>query len=157
PRGVRQPVGARCTDARGRDLLGVFAVCLSVAIGLVVAQGAMGATAHARKPRAHVPRAFEEFTIPASKGQSDKITAGPDGNLWFTAGPANEIGRITPSGVISEFPIPTPRSGPDGIAAGPDGNLWFAEDNGHKIGRITPSGAINEFPIPAPASFPYTI
>src|ERR1700691_4514820 len=32
------------------------------------------------------------------------ITPGPDGNLWFTEKSANEIGKITPAGVISSFP-----------------------------------------------------
>ena len=31
------------------------------------------------------------------------ITAGPDGNLWFTETGANGIGRITPAGVVTEF------------------------------------------------------
>ena len=37
------------------------------------------------------------------------ITAGPDGNLWFTECNinGNAIGRITTSGVITEFMLPT--------------------------------------------------
>src|SRR5713101_2953032 len=54
------------------------------------------------------------------------ITAGPDGNLWFTESEANQLGRITPESpnIISEFPIPTLQSVPLGITAGPDGNFW---------------------------------
>src|SRR5436309_16032742 len=57
------------------------------------------------------------------------ITAGPDGNLWFTEGSAfvvNRIGRLTTSGTLTEF-----SSGISGasfvarITRGPDGNLWF--------------------------------
>ena len=66
------------------------------------------------------------------------ITAGPDDNLWFTEFRGNNIGRITPGGVITEFPLSTPGSGPAGIAAGSDDNLWFTEQLGNKIGRITP-------------------
>ncbi len=33
------------------------------------------------------------------------ITAGPDGNLWFTEVVGN-IGRITPTGKITQFPTP---------------------------------------------------
>jgi hypothetical protein len=51
------------------------------------------------------------------------ITSGPDGNLWFTE--SNNIGRITPAGVISEFPIPSGNTA-TGITSGPDGNLWVA-------------------------------
>jgi streptogramin lyase len=65
------------------------------------------------------------------------ITAGPDGNLWFTEYGGNKIGRITTAGSITEFAIPTANSGPTGITAGHDGNLWFTESNGNKIGRIT--------------------
>jgi streptogramin lyase len=77
-----------------------------------------------------------------------RITAGPDGNLWFTEWLADKIGRITPSGTITQFQIPTAESHPYGITAGPDGNLWFVEEHGDKIGRITPSGAITEFRTP---------
>jgi streptogramin lyase len=85
------------------------------------------------------------------------ITAGPDGNVWFTEWLADKIGRITPNGTISQFQIPTAASRPYGITAGPDGNLWFTEERGDKIGRITPSGAISEFQIPTAGSFPYGI
>jgi streptogramin lyase len=75
------------------------------------------------------------------------ITAGPDGNLWFTDTFNNKIGRITPAGAITEFPGDTTTLNvPQGITAGPDGNLWFADTNNNKIGRITPAGAITEFP-----------
>ncbi len=74
------------------------------------------------------------------------ITAGPDGNLWFTEGfgvPAGSpelaraaIGRITLEGAITEFPLPQADSAPVGITAGPDGNLWFTESFSNKIGRV---------------------
>ena len=77
------------------------------------------------------------------------ITAGPDGNLWFTqhTTPLDSVqksivGRITPSGVITEFSAGlSPKAGPFGITQGPDGNLWFA-DSGNKpgYGSITTSG-----------------
>jgi streptogramin lyase len=81
------------------------------------------------------------------------ITAGPDGNLWFTEASANRIGRITPTGVITEFSAGITK-GPDSITAGPDGNLWFTEasiqnqETGEVtpggIGRITPRGVVTE-------------
>jgi virginiamycin B lyase len=76
------------------------------------------------------------------------ITAGPDGNLWFTEGSIKRIGRITPEGVVTEFPVaPAPcHSGcPELIIAGPDGNLWFTEELEAVIGRITPEGVVTEF------------
>ena len=72
-----------------------------------------------------------------------EITAGPDGNLWFTEGPST-IGRITPAGEVTKF-----WSGSaEGITAGPDGSLWFAVPGaaaggvtvGGAIGRMNPSG-----------------
>jgi len=84
----------------------------------------------------------------------EAITAGPDGNLWFTERYAGRIGRITPDGVVTEFAdgISTWGGGfrePNwlgGITAGPDGNVWFTEQGGDIVGRITPDGAVTEFP-----------
>jgi len=83
--------------------------------------------------------AITEFPIPAEfNGPPLKITAGPDGNLWFTT--PTKIERISPTGVVTEFPIHFLGPPPDlsGITAGPDGNVWFTESTGNKIGRITP-------------------
>ena len=85
-----------------------------------------------------------EFPVPSGGGPLF-ITAGPDGNLWFTEAASN-IGRITTGGTITEFPLSTPAN--RGITAGPDGNLWFTERAGNRIGRITTGGTITEFPLP---------
>jgi streptogramin lyase len=88
-----------------------------------------------------------EFPVPTSGTGTFGVTAGPDGNVWFTEGNANKIGRINPiTEVITEFPVPTAGGFPFGIVAGPDGNLWFVENVGNRIGRITPAGVITEFP-----------
>src|SRR5207253_5657557 len=58
------------------------------------------------------------------------ITAGPDGNMWFTEtiigpkvinspGPNGQIGRITPAGKISTYRLPS-GSVPSHITMGPD-------------------------------------
>ena len=74
-----------------------------------------------------------------------RITAGPDGNVWFTEPYTLRIGRITPSGVITEFSDGISVNVlPQGITLGPDGNLWFTGGLSH-IGRITPSGVVTEF------------
>ena len=73
------------------------------------------------------------------------ITAGPDGNLWFTDSAYDKIRRISTTGSITEFPVPTAGSGLGHITPGPDGNLWFVEENMGNIGRITPSGAVAEY------------
>ena len=52
-----------------------------------------------------------EFPLPTAGIVPAGITAGPDGNLWFTASTAvgniSKLGRITPAGQITEF-LPTP-------------------------------------------------
>ncbi len=88
-----------------------------------------------------------EYPVATAQANPSGVALGKDGNVWFTEEYANQIGRITPAGVVTEFPIPTANSGPMGIAAGPDGNLWFTEFFGDKIGRITTTGAVTgEFP-----------
>lgn len=112
-----------------------------------------------------------------ANGSLDNITAGPDGNLWFTDDRINyadsAIGRITPAGRVTEYPIPgafypgqNARSWkPMYISTGPDGNLWFNEafpvdtltssGNVGAIGRITPAGQITVFPSFSPESRPF--
>jgi streptogramin lyase len=104
----------------------------------------------------------EQFELPLpDSGQQGAfgITAGPDGNVWFTELVGNRIGRIDPSThQITEFPVPTANSEPIAITKGPDGNLWFAEQDGEKIGRIVPSThEITEFPIPSGGGEPRAI
>jgi hypothetical protein len=71
--------------------------------------------------------------------QPADITAGPDGNLWFTEPGINGIGRITLAGVVTEFSAGiSAGASPSGITAGPDGALWFTEPGVNSIGRITP-------------------
>jgi streptogramin lyase len=106
-----------------------------------------------------------EFPLPTIGYSSDWITAGPDGNVWFTehSGTTSQIGRITPAGRITEFPLMADIL-PGGITAGPDGNLWFTEtvygNNGAitgKIGRMTPADTFTEFQIATPNASPYAI
>jgi hypothetical protein len=80
-------------------------------------------------------------------GELRGITAGPDGNLWFTIdnSGADAIGRITPDGSFTQFAVPP---GPGNhslvftnqITAGADGNLWFTA--GDLIGRVTTDGTV---------------
>jgi streptogramin lyase len=81
------------------------------------------------------------------------ITAGVDGNVWFSDR-QGAVGRATTSGLLTEF-----SSGINAgaslrvVAQGPDGNFWFADGGTHPaIGRITPAGATTEFNLPAGSS-----
>ena len=61
--------------------------------------------------------------IPAGAG-CEGITAGPDGNLWFTERSGNRIGRITTAGVVTEFSTGISVGVfPFDTTVGPDGNL----------------------------------
>ncbi len=71
------------------------------------------------------------------------ITVGPDGNLWFTEYPAQQIGKITTAGVITEYP--TAAGG--AITLGPDGNLWFTEGLPNNIGRVNIAVPMSTFAI----------
>ncbi len=98
-----------------------------------------------------------EFPTPTSGSRPLGVTAGADGNVWFTESVGNNIGRITPAGAITEFPLPAPASVPWEPTLGPDGSVWFTELLGNRIGRITPTGAITEFAVPTPNSQPNVI
>jgi streptogramin lyase len=108
-------------------------------------------------------QAITEFPLPRSGSSPLRITAGPDGNLWFTEFTYNSsVGRITPAGSVTEFLLPTPFVSPASIATGPDGNLWFTEpdfDLGATalIGRISPAGTVTDFPLPNSLSGPNDI
>jgi streptogramin lyase len=80
------------------------------------------------------------FSVGTFSQNHSAITAGPDGNLWFTEPESNEIGRITPTGQITLVPVPTPGSLPTGITAGPNGNVWFTEGASRQVGEIVVNG-----------------
>jgi virginiamycin B lyase len=86
---------------------------------------------------------------------SANLTAGPDGNMWFTEGSA--VGKLTPSGQVTNYPLPSvsSRTNPSAmdITGSSDGNLWFATSGGYaQIGKITTSGAITYYPLSAAPS-----
>jgi virginiamycin B lyase len=88
------------------------------------------------------PNTITEFHTGLSMGATPSgITAGPDGNLWFTEdnNPGGAIGRITPGApnTITEFNTGlTTTSNPGPITLGPDGNLWFVEAGGSATAAI---------------------
>jgi virginiamycin B lyase len=86
------------------------------------------------------------------------ITAGPDGNLWFTettsaanlgggpqSRPTSSVGRLTPSGGVQLIALASSLGSAGAITAGPDGALWCAAAT---IARITPSGQVSSFTLP---------
>jgi virginiamycin B lyase len=103
---------------------------------------------------------ISEFNEAATYGPR-RLTLGPDGDVWYTAGlpglkivskegEPSSIGRIAPSGQVTEFQVGlASKAILDQIVTGPDGNLWFVNqaESHFAIGRITPTGEIKEFPI----------
>ena len=89
----------------------------------------------------------EAFNFPI---QPQEITAGPDGNLWYTDG-SPHVYKMSPSRAVVGF-YPT-TGGAEGIAAD-DGVLWVTGSESGSIGCITPSGMIEEFEVPSATSHP---
>jgi streptogramin lyase len=100
-----------------------------------------------------------EFPVTTANSGVFGITAGADGNLWFTESQAGQIGRITTAGVVTEFSTASTSTAPKGIALGPDGNVWFAEnaDAANSIGKITTAGAVTEYPVTTLDSTPFVV
>jgi len=90
---------------------------------------------------------FEVPTVDGGSAGGAYITAGPDGNMWFTSG-SGSLGRITPSGSFSFFL-------PDGalsffeLVTGGDGNLWFDEPPSGRVAKMTAPGKVTEFDVGA--------
>lgn len=80
-----------------------------------------------------------------------QITAGSDGNLWFSGGqlqgssPVSIIGRVTTAGGMTIFNYPDPMaftllaSGP--IAGSSDGKVYVVNTTNYKIGIISPAAS----------------
>jgi streptogramin lyase len=134
------------------------------ALGIaVVAVQSMAFLAVSASP-ANASGAYGVIDYPLIDGMSNSygITAGPDGNLWFTACytsacDGSMIGSISPSGAVKSYPVSgTTGWGPETLTTGPDGALWFTQagPDGY-IGRITTGGQIS-YPSPT-LSYPAAI
>src|SRR5262249_3470974 len=112
----------------------------------------------------------DSFTLPPGGGAPQGITAGSDGNLWFTetgSGLAGFVGKINPTTHQVTGPISVGPS-PNGITSVPGGAIWFTEagtpnGNDSAIGRIDPGtrASLGLFvpptPIPPPTSSVYDL
>ena len=109
-------------------------------------------TATRSAPSTRPTHAFSFFATPSLNSQPHGITAGPDGNLWFTEYGPGKIGDDQPDDPRHQ-PNSLPRraqSGPFDITAGPDGNLWFTEAAAARSRMINPTtDAITEFTVPS--------
>jgi streptogramin lyase len=88
-----------------------------------------------------------EFVVPTYPyGAPRSITAGPDGNVWYTDDVGYAVGRVTPQGIIDSFAVKT--AYPEAITFGSDGNLWFTYINTPRLGTCTPGGVTSEKMVP---------
>jgi virginiamycin B lyase len=106
------------------------------------------------------------LTTPTPNSLPWGVTAGADGNIWFTESWfsldwtrfSNRIGMIDVAGgtyAITEFDTPSANSLPKGIIPGPaktdPNSVWFIEQNTRSLGRIDlTTHAITEFDAGAP-------
>src|SRR5262249_2537665 len=98
------------------------------------------------RPRLTGPRAGGKCRIPPAGAffeinppVGSALTAGPDGNIWYTIDYLDAIGELNTSTLrVTGFTLPTAGAYPGAITTGPDGNLWFAEAGANQIGRIDP-------------------
>ncbi len=97
---------------------------------------------------------IEEFTATpegANLITPQEITAGPDGNLWYTDGGSNVYKMSNSGSIINAYG--TKIQGAQGIVTA-DGALWFTGSESASIGCVTPSGTIGEFEVPSAKSNP---
>jgi streptogramin lyase len=76
--------------------------------------------------------------------------------MWFADSGNNDIGTITPAGVISVHGGIHLGAFPYDITPGPpaDGDLWFTEKNLGRVGKVTIAGAVTEFDLKSSSVFP---
>ncbi len=86
------------------------------------------------------------------KAEGGHVYAAPDGSTWFTVPAYSEIGKISPSGVITVYPAldgtPGNPSEPDGISGTPDGTIWYTEYTDNKVVARGPSGKQTGYQLP---------
>ena len=108
----------------------------------------------------HQARRGHRLAIPTAASQPDGITAGPDGNVWFTESAVGKVAHFAPAtpGTIVERALGSTTSQPIGITGGPDGKIWFAEYGSGLIGKLTTNGVtLIEYSLPTLNSHPVDI
>lgn len=98
------------------------------------------------------------FALPGDATQPFGITAGPDGNVWFTEAMGNHVGKMSVDGeLLDRYPIPSRDSNSQGLTTGYDDRVWITECNPSKIAAITTDGEFTEYPTPSRRSAPCSI
>ena len=82
-------------------------------------------------------------------------TIGPDGQMWFVAGP--QVLRTDVTGAIfTVASLPSLAFGRYAIATGPDATLWAIPQAGDRLVRVTAAGAVSSAPSGLPDCRPNT-
>ena len=82
-------------------------------------------------------------TSPHRHRPPDRITAGPDGALWFTNYGTTPSGASPPPG--SSPTTPARHREPEGSPPGPTGPCGSPTDGSNSIGRITTAGVVTDY------------
>jgi len=85
--------------------------------------------------------------VPVPGGNVQVMTKGPDGNVWFVSGTAQNfsIGQYIPaSGTFHLFPLPTGVI-PSDLVTGGDGDLWFFDTTRTTFGQVTTGGLLRQY------------
>jgi streptogramin lyase len=118
---------------------------LAAAVGLAMA------LTHASAALANPLGEVSEFHSGIDEGETEGITLGAEGDLWFTQhaqSDSGEVGRITPEGEVTEFGAGlTGFPAESGITTGGEGNLYFLALSGQGLGEITPTGETSDYPV----------
>jgi streptogramin lyase len=93
----------------------------------------------------YVPTLAKRFADTAGS-DTNFLTTGADGNVWFTDFDTGEVGSIAPgTGAITHYTITsdltTGGAEPEAIVAGPSSTMYFADFNSNAIGSISTSTA----------------
>jgi streptogramin lyase len=138
--------GKECASISGATNINYTPVAADVGktlVAKVTAGGAGGSSPveAVSKPTAKVVALGQvsAFSLPTGSHPYE-ITAGSDGNLWFTMPDKDKIGKVTTSGTVAEYSLPV-GTRPYGITAGPDGKIWFTAQGTNRIGFMLTSGA----------------
>lgn len=108
-----------------------------------------------------VPWSPRQLTGPVTQLPCSATTA-TDGNVYFTNGLNNQIGKLDPRTTqISLFDAPNPLGNLypfNDITTGPDNAVWFSQSTGNAIGRFDlASHKFTDYPVPTPATLPIGI
>jgi streptogramin lyase len=100
---------------------------------------ALAAAAVMATPAWAVPAVSGEFPV-SSVDSNNKLTQGPDGNMWVTLNEAGkDVARMTPAGEVTEYDLEAITA--SGIATDAEGNLWITRNGGvTKFSPANPEG-----------------